>query len=107
MQKKIFSRIIATGGYLPKKILSNADLEKIVDTSDDWIRSRTGIEQRYCIEQDQDTSDIAYLAAKQALSKTTVTIDAIIVATCTADAAFPSVACIIQKKLGLQGIPAF
>ncbi|MGW8425951.1 MULTISPECIES: beta-ketoacyl-ACP synthase III [Bacillaceae] len=95
--------ILGLGRYLPDKIVTNADLEKIMDTSDEWIRTRTGIEQRRIANDDIDTSDMAYQAAKAALKNAEISaeeIDLILVATVTPDQSFPSVACMIQEKLG-------
>ncbi|MGG0789804.1 beta-ketoacyl-ACP synthase III [Peribacillus simplex] len=95
--------ILGLGRYLPDKIVTNADLEKIMDTSDEWIRTRTGIEQRRIANDDIDTSDMAYQAAKAALENAEISaeeIDLILVATVTPDQSFPSVACMIQEKLG-------
>ena len=95
--------ILGLGRYLPDKIVTNADLEKIMDTSDEWIRTRTGIEQRRIANDDIDTSDMAYEAAKAALKNAEISaeeIDMILVATVTPDQSFPSVACMIQEKLG-------
>lgn len=108
--QKIHSRIIGTGGYLPENLMTNADLEKIVDTSDEWIRERTGIEQRYIVADNQTTSDLAYQASLQALDMAKITaseLDLIIVATTTPDKIFPSTATILQQKLGVSGPPAF
>lgn len=94
--------IIGVGHYLPDDILTNKDLEKMVDTTDEWIRTRTGIETRH-IAKEEDTSDLAYQAAKMAIENANLTpndIDMIIVSTVTADQSFPSVACQIQEKLG-------
>lgn len=105
-----YSKIVATGSFLPKKILSNTDLEKIFDTSDEWIRTRTGIEQRHIVEDGQSTSDLAYFAALDAIEKSSYNkndINLIIVATTTPDKIFPSVACAVQRKLGIKNIPAF
>ena len=107
--KNITSKITSIGSYLPKKILTNFDLEKIIDTSDDWIQSRTGIKERHVVE-DELTSDLGYLAAKNALEKSDLNdkdIDAIIVATTTPDRTFPSTATIIQEKLGIKNAFAF
>lgn len=104
-----FSKITGTGSYLPKKILSNHDLEKMVDTSDEWIFSRTGIRQRHIVE-DERTSDLATQAAKNAITSAGIQaddIDLIIVATTTPDKVFPSVATMVQRKLGIKGCPAF
>lgn len=95
--------ILGLGRYLPDKIVTNADLEKIMDTSDEWIRTRTGIEERRIAKDDIDTSDMAYEAAKAALENAKIRaeeIDLILVATVTPDQSFPSVACMIQEKLG-------
>ncbi|MET1177643.1 beta-ketoacyl-ACP synthase III [Peribacillus simplex] len=95
--------ILGLGRYLPEKIVTNADLEKIMDTSDEWIRTRTGIEERRIANDDIDTSDMAYEAAKAALKNAEISaekIDLILVATVTPDQPFPSVACMIQEKLG-------
>jgi 3-oxoacyl-[acyl-carrier-protein] synthase-3 len=95
--------ILGLGRYLPDKIVTNSDLEKIMDTSDEWIRTRTGIEERRIANDDIDTSDMAYEAAKAALKNAEISaeeIDMILVATVTPDQSFPSVACMIQEKLG-------
>lgn len=105
----IFSRIAGTGSYLPPHLLTNADLEKMVDTTDEWIFSRTGIRQRHRV-QDEMTSDLALEAAKNAITSAGITaeqIDLIIVATTTPDKIFPSVATMVQRKLGISGCPAF
>lgn len=104
------SHIVGVGGYLPERILSNAELSTMVETSDDWIRERTGIRQRHIIDQDQHTSDLATEAAKQALEDAALTvadIDAIVVATTTPDLIFPSTASIVQYKLGGKDFPAW
>jgi len=108
--KQQFSRIIGTGGYLPEKVLTNHDLEKMVDTSDAWIRERTGIEQRHIAADDQTTSDLAEQAARQALDAAGLApeaIELIVVATTTPDKIFPSTACLLQQRLGNHGAPAF
>ncbi|MFD6440604.1 beta-ketoacyl-ACP synthase III [Peribacillus sp. NPDC060186] len=95
--------ILGLGRYLPEKIVTNADLEKIMDTSDEWIRTRTGIEQRRIADDNTNTSDMAYEAAKAALINADISadeIDLILVATVTPDQSFPSIACMIQEKLG-------
>ena len=97
--------VLGTGHYLPSKVLTNKDLENIVDTSDEWIKSRTGIEERRIAEDDMDTSDMAFNAAKQALEEANVKpedIGLILVATVTPDMGFPSVACMVQDKLGAK-----
>jgi 3-oxoacyl-[acyl-carrier-protein] synthase III len=104
-----YSKIIGTGSYLPPKILTNRDLEKMVDTTDEWIFTRTGIRQRHIVEHEK-TSDLAYEAAKKAIEAAQVKasqIDLIVVATTTPDKVFPSVATIVQQKLGISGCPAF
>lgn len=105
-----YSRIIGTGSYLPEKVLSNADLEKMVDTSDEWIVSRTGIRERRVAAEDQTTCDLALEASKKALDAAGITkdeIDLIIFATTTADRIFPSSACLLQERLDIHGCPAF
>jgi len=106
----MYSRVIGTGGYLPEKILTNHDLEHIVDTSDEWITERTGIKKRHIAEDDQTTCDLAEQAALRAIEasgKTTDQIDLIVVATTTADKIFPSVACLLQQRLNIHGCAAF
>jgi 3-oxoacyl-[acyl-carrier-protein] synthase III len=106
----IYSRIAGTGSYLPEKILTNADLEHMVDTTDEWIYTRTGIRERHIVVDDQFTSDLALNAAKNAIEASGIQaadIDLIIVATTTPDKIFPSTACILQQKLGISGCPAF
>jgi len=102
--------ITGIGGYLPERIMTNVELEKLVDTTDDWIRERTGIEQRHIIAADQMTSDMAVEAAKIALADAGITIDdidALIVATTTPDLIFPSTATVVQSKLGGKDFPAW
>jgi 3-oxoacyl-[acyl-carrier-protein] synthase III len=102
--------IIGIGRYLPEKILTNNDLEKIVDTSDEWIKTRTGIEERRIASDDIDTSDMAYFAAVKAMDDAGITpeeVDLIIVATVTPDHPFPSVACLLQERLGAKNAAAF
>jgi 3-oxoacyl-[acyl-carrier-protein] synthase-3 len=104
------SRIIGTGRYLPEKVLTNSDLERMVDTSDEWIRSRSGIRSRHIAAEGQLASDLALPAAQRALQAAGVEpgdIDLIIVATTTPDMIFPSTATILQSKLGIAGCPAF
>ena len=106
----IYSRIAGTGSYLPKKILSNAELEKMVDTTDEWIFSRTGIRERHIVADDEFTSDLALHASRQAIASANIdahSIDLIIVATTTPDKVFPSTAVMLQNKLGIAGCPAF
>ena len=107
---QIKSKIAGTGSYLPKKILSNADLEKMIDTTDEWIFSRTGIRQRHIAAKGEHTSDLALEAAKNAIASAGIAagdIDLIIIATTTPDKIFPSVATMVQRKLGIAGCPAF
>ncbi|WNS45525.1 beta-ketoacyl-ACP synthase III [Paenibacillus sp. MMS20-IR301] len=102
--------IIGTGKYVPERILTNSDLEKIVETNDEWIVSRTGIRERHIAAPEQATSDLAYEAALKALDSAGMKaedLDLIIVATVTPDSAFPSTACILQDKLGAKGAAAF
>lgn len=106
----IYSRIAGTGSYLPEKLLTNADLEHMVDTTDEWIFTRTGIRERHLIADDQVTSDLALHAAQKAIESANIAstdIDLIIVATTTPDKVFPSTAVILQNKLGISGCPAF
>lgn len=102
--------ISGTGSYAPPKILTNDDLSKIVDTSDEWIRTRTGIRERRIADDSQTTSDMAANAAREAISNAGLTagdIGLVVVATVTPDMPFPNTACFVQKKLGLGKIPAF
>jgi 3-oxoacyl-[acyl-carrier-protein] synthase-3 len=104
------SRIISTGSYLPQKVLTNYDLEKMVDTSDEWIIERTGIKERRIADDSQAASDLAYEASKIALERAGLKaddIDLIIVATVTGDMPFPSTACILQDKLGAVNAVGF
>ncbi|XXM73895.1 beta-ketoacyl-ACP synthase III [Lysinibacillus sphaericus] len=97
--------IIGIGRYLPEKVLTNADLEKMVDTSDEWIRTRTGIEERRVAGKDTNTSDMAYEAAMKAIEDAEISpeeLDLILVATVTPDQPFPSVACLLQERLGAK-----
>lgn len=102
------AKFTALGSAVPKKILNNFDLEKIVDTTDEWIRTRTGMFERHIASEDEAASDFAYPAAKMAIESSPVKyreIDMILVATISGDHAFPSTACIVQHKLGLKDIP--
>jgi 3-oxoacyl-[acyl-carrier-protein] synthase III len=106
----IYSRIAGTGSYLPEKILTNADLEKMVETDDQWIRERTGIEERHIAAEGETTSSMGVIAAQRAMEAAGVSaadLDLIILGTTTPDFIFPSSACLIQEKLGALGIPAF
>lgn len=105
-----YARIAGTGSFLPEKILTNKDIEKIVDTTDEWIRERTGIEERHIAADDEFTVDLAEKAARnamQAAGKTAADIDLIIVATTTPDRVFPSTACLLQQRLDIHGCAAF
>ena len=104
------SAVTGVGSFLPEQVVTNADLAKIVDTSDEWIQERTGIKQRHRARDDQPTSDLATEAAKRALvdaGRTAADVDLIIVATTTPDMTFPSVASIVQRKLGAPTCIAF
>ncbi|WP_029935330.1 beta-ketoacyl-ACP synthase III [Thiomicrospira pelophila] len=110
MSSKIYSKIIGTGRYLPEKVLTNKDLETMVDTSDEWIRERTGIEQRHIAADNQTTCDLAEQASLKAIEMAGInaqSIDMIIVATTTPDKIFPSTACLLQQRLDIHGCPAF
>ncbi len=101
---RIFSRIAGTGSYLPEQVLTNEDLAKRVDTSDEWIRSRTGIGERHVAAEGETTSDLAYHAAVRAMEAAGVSaadIDMIVVGTTTPDIIFPSTACLLQARLGV------
>jgi len=106
----IWSRIIGTGSYLPPKVVTNDDLAKQMDTTDEWIRTRTGIRQRHIAEPSQASSDLGVEASRAALAAARISpqeIDLIIAATATPDYIFPSTACIMQAKLGMKGCAAF
>lgn len=107
----IYARIIGTGSYLPAYILTNAELERRVDTSDEWIVSRTGIRERHIAAKHETTSDLATAAARAALEAAGIApnqIDLIVLATTTPDFVFPGTACLVQQKLGMtQACPAF
>jgi 3-oxoacyl-[acyl-carrier-protein] synthase III len=106
----MFSRIAGTGSYLPAKILTNADLEKMVDTTDEWIRTRTGIERRHFAADDETTSTLSTEAARRAMDAAGVgadDIDFIAVGTTTPDLIFPNVATMVQARLGIHDTPAF
>jgi 3-oxoacyl-[acyl-carrier-protein] synthase III len=103
------SRVAGTGGYLPAQVVTNAELARRIETSDDWVRSRTGIRQRHVAAEDECTSDLALAAAREALAAAQIRaedVDLIVVATTTPDMIFPSTACILQAKLGAHGGPA-
>ena len=106
----MYSRIAGTGHFAPAKVVTNADLEKIVDTSDEWIRSRSGIERRHIAEPHETTVDLAEQASRAAMEAAGVApadIDFIVVGTTTPDLVFPNVGCILQDRLGIHGCPAF
>jgi 3-oxoacyl-[acyl-carrier-protein] synthase-3 len=106
----MFAKIAGTGSYLPEKILTNQDLESIVDTTDEWITTRTGIKQRHIAAENETAADMGAQAAQQALSAANLLatqIELIIVATATPDRIFPSTACLIQAKLGCKDAAAF
>ncbi len=105
-----YARVVSTGSYLPANRVSNYDLEKMVDTSHEWILSRTGIENRHIADEHETTSDLAEKAAVAALEAANLepdSIDLIVMATTTADQVFPSSACLLQDRLGIKGSPAF
>jgi len=107
---RIYSRIAGTGSYLPDRVLTNDDLAKIVDTSDEWIATRTGIRQRHIAADGETTGDLAYHAAVRALEAAGVTadeLDLIVLGTTTPDIIFPSTACLLQARLGANGCGAF
>jgi 3-oxoacyl-[acyl-carrier-protein] synthase-3 len=106
----IYSRITGTGSYLPEKVLTNRDLEALVDTSDEWIHTRTGIRQRHIAAEHEKSSDLALVASRRALEGAKLSaedVDLIIVATTTPDMVFPSTACLMQAKLGIKQCAAF
>lgn len=108
--KRQYAKIIGTGSCIPGKVLTNEDLEKMVDTNDEWIASRTGIRERRIADESEATSDLASKAAINACSDAGIKpsdIDLIIVATVTPDMAFPSTACLVQKKIGAGNAAAF
>ena len=106
----IYSKISGTGSYLPEKVLSNKELEGIVETSDQWITDRTGIKRRHIISDDQTTTDLAFLASEKAIKAANINkedINLIIVATTTPTLIFPSTASLVQRKLNINNCPAF
>ena len=110
MPEQRHSRIAGTGSYLPRQVVTNIDLESCIDTTDAWIRTRTGIRERHIAADDEHTSDLAVHAAGPALAAAGMTaadVDLIVVATTTPDMVFPSTACIVQDKLGCHGGAAF
>jgi 3-oxoacyl-[acyl-carrier-protein] synthase-3 len=105
-----YSKIVGTGSYLPEKVLTNRELENLVDTSDEWIVIRTGIKQRHIAAEDEKASDLALQASLRALEAAEMSaqdIDLIVLATTTPDQIFPSTACVLQAKLGIRNCPAF
>ena len=107
---KPLSTIVGIGSYVPSQVVDNESLSKKVNTSDEWIRSRTGIKQRRIANENESTSDLAYNAAKNALEDAGLKandIDLVIVATITPDMAFPSTACLIQHRLGIPKVACF
>jgi 3-oxoacyl-[acyl-carrier-protein] synthase III len=107
---QIYSRLLGTGSALPERVLTNADLEKFVDTSDEWIRERTGIRQRHVAAEGETTGDLSTLAAQRALDAAGVKaseLDLIVLGTTTPDIIFPSTACLVQHRLGANGCAAF
>jgi 3-oxoacyl-[acyl-carrier-protein] synthase III len=107
---QIYSRIVGTGSALPERVLTNKDLEKFVDTSDEWIQERTGIRQRHVAADGETTGDLSTLAAQRALDAAGVKaseLDLIVLGTTTPDIIFPSTACLVQHRLGANGCAAF
>ena len=108
--QRVYSRIAGTGSYLPENVVTNDDLAKIVDTSDEWIAARTGIRQRHIAAEGETTSDLAYHASVRALEAAGVKpeeLDLIVLGTTTPDLIFPSTACLLQDRLGANGCGAF
>jgi 3-oxoacyl-[acyl-carrier-protein] synthase-3 len=106
----IYSRIAGTGRFLPEKIVTNHDLERMVDTSDEWIVARTGISKRHVVSDGETTCDLAEAAARQAMEAAGVQpsdLDLIVIGTTTPDQVFPNVGCLLQDRLGTYGFPAF
>ena len=105
-----YARIAGIGSFLPEKVVTNKDLEQMMDTYDEWIQERTGIKRRHIVAEDEYTSTIGEAAARRAMIDAGVgpeDIDLIVVGTCTPDKVFPSTACIIQRQLGIKGCAAF
>jgi len=105
-----YSQVVGTGSYLPEKVLTNADMEKMVETSDQWIQDRTGIRERHIAEDNETTCDLAEKAARNAMDAAGVgpeEVDLIVLATTTPDKIFPSTACLVQSRLDIHGCAAF
>ncbi len=105
-----YSKIAGTGGYLPERVVTNKELEDLVETTDEWIRERTGIKRRHVAADDETTSDMAVAAAEKAIAASGIRndeIDLIVLATTTPDKVFPSSACLVQRQLGIKDFPAF
>jgi 3-oxoacyl-[acyl-carrier-protein] synthase-3 len=103
-----YSKIVGTGRYLPEKVLTNFDLEKMVDTNDEWIRTRTGVERRHCVAPDQTTSDMCVEAAKVAIEDAGIEpsdIDMVVIGTTSPDLIFPNAATLVQHRLGIPACP--
>jgi 3-oxoacyl-[acyl-carrier-protein] synthase III len=110
MSRRIAAKITAVGGYVPPRVMTNAELEKLVDTNDQWIQERTGIRERHVVDQGVATSDLAAAAAKQVLAARNIPaseIDLIVVASVTPDMMFPATACLVQDKIGAKGAWGF
>jgi 3-oxoacyl-[acyl-carrier-protein] synthase-3 len=108
--KQLYARIAGTGRCLPERVLTNVDLEKMVETSDEWIRSRTGIERRHIVADDETNLDLCQRASLKAMEAAGVgpaDIDLVIVGTTTPDQVFPNMGCLLQRRLGIQGPMAF
>jgi len=108
--QRVYSRIAGTGSYLPEKVLTNADLEQFVETTDEWIQARTGIRERRVAAEGQTTSDLAFEAGQRAMEAAGITgsdVELLIVGTTTPDLIFPSTACLVQTRLGANGCMAF
>jgi 3-oxoacyl-[acyl-carrier-protein] synthase-3 len=108
--KQVYARIAGTGRCLPDRVVTNADLEKMVETSDEWIKSRTGIERRHIVADDETNLDLCERASLKAMEMAGVTakdIDLVIVGTTTPDQVFPNMGCLLQRRLGIEGPMAF